>query len=102
MRPWCPPGLCTSHQRTLYTDLGLLGSLLYRICHAVGRCRMITRIALYATLGYLLDYLGHPWDSWQFWAVLGLFWAAERVVHLEINAEINRILKELTDNGHIK
>ena len=35
------------------------------------------RIALYATLGTLLDVLGHTWDSWQFWCILGLFFAAD-------------------------
>lgn len=59
---------------------------------------MITRLALYMTLGLLLDALGHRWDTWGFWAMLGLFWAAEALTRREtheqsfvqgINAYIN-------------
>lgn len=38
---------------------------------------MLQRIVLYATLGYLLDALGHSWDTWQWWCLLGLFWAVD-------------------------
>ena len=44
---------------------------------------MFTRIALYATLGLVLDALGHPWNTWQFWSVLGLFWAADVLARRE-------------------
>lgn len=40
---------------------------------------MIQRIALYSTLGLLLQALGHAWDTWQFWSVLAMFWASESV-----------------------
>ena len=49
-----------------------------------------TRIALYATLGYLLDALGHDWTTWGFWAVLGLYWAAETVTRLEVIEQLAR------------
>lgn len=42
---------------------------------------MITRLVLYATLGTLCSVLGFTWDSWQFWSLLGLFWAADRLAH---------------------
>lgn len=44
---------------------------------------MIQRIALYATLGMLLNALGHTWDSWEFWCVLGLFWACDLIARRE-------------------
>jgi hypothetical protein len=44
---------------------------------------MFQRIVLYATLGYLLDALGHTWDTWQFWTVFGLFWAADIMARRE-------------------
>ena len=34
---------------------------------------MFTRIAVYSTIGYLLDSLGFRWDSAEFWCFLGLF-----------------------------
>lgn len=44
---------------------------------------MWTRIALYATLGYTLDALEQPWNTWGFWAILGLFWASEHMTRIE-------------------
>jgi hypothetical protein len=45
---------------------------------------MWTRIALYATLGYVLDQLGAQWNTWGFWAVLGLFWASETMTRTQL------------------
>ena len=39
----------------------------------------MTRLVLYATLGYLLDVLGHSWDSWGFWCVLALYMCSEHL-----------------------
>jgi hypothetical protein len=39
----------------------------------------MTHLVLYATLGTLLSVLGHEWDTWQFWSMLGLFWASDRL-----------------------
>jgi len=38
---------------------------------------LIQRIALYATLGVVIDSLGVATWGWQFWCLLALFWAAE-------------------------
>lgn len=38
---------------------------------------MLTRLALYTALGLVLSAMDAQWDTWQFWAVIGLFWAAE-------------------------
>ena len=38
---------------------------------------MLQRIALYATLGLLMDALGHSFTEPGFYAVWALFWAAE-------------------------
>ncbi len=32
-------------------------------------------LALWATIGALLNVAGYPWDSWQFWCFMGCFWA---------------------------
>lgn len=44
---------------------------------------MITRIVLYATLGYLLDALGQSAGDWGFWCVLGLFIATDILARKE-------------------
>lgn len=44
---------------------------------------MITRIVLYATLGYLLDALGQGSGDWGFWCVLGLFLATDILARKE-------------------
>jgi hypothetical protein len=44
---------------------------------------MIQRIALYATMGMLLNALGHTWDSWGFWCVLAMFWGSELITRME-------------------
>ena len=31
------------------------------------------RLAVYATLGVLLDAMGSDWESWSFWCMLALF-----------------------------
>jgi len=44
---------------------------------------MLTRIALYTTLGVLLDALGLSATHWGFWSVLGLFLACDRLSRIE-------------------
>lgn len=44
---------------------------------------MIERIALYCTLGILIDSLGVPSGGWQFWCLLALFWAADWLARQE-------------------
>ena len=41
----------------------------------------MTRLVLYATLGLLCATFGFAWDTWQFWSILGLFWASDRLAH---------------------
>ena len=45
---------------------------------------MLTRIALYSTLGTLLRALGHSWDTTEFWCVLALFWAGDQLTRIEL------------------
>jgi hypothetical protein len=40
---------------------------------------MLTRLALYTTLGLVCWALGHEWTTPEFWCILGLFWAADRL-----------------------
>ncbi len=49
---------------------------------------LFTRLALYATLGYLLDALGHNWTTWGFWSMVGLFWASETLTRIEVLEQI--------------
>lgn len=44
---------------------------------------IIQRIALYATMGMLLNALGHTWDSWGFWCVLVMFWGSDLIARME-------------------
>ena len=36
----------------------------------------LQRIAIAATLGLALVAMGHPIDTWEFWAVLAMLWAS--------------------------
>jgi hypothetical protein len=56
---------------------------------------MWTRIALYATLGYALDALGHSWDTWGFWVILGLFWAVEHLARMEVIEQLQAELERM-------
>ena len=56
---------------------------------------MIQRIALYATLGFLLDALGVGADHWGFWCMLGLFIAAEHMTRRELIEQLNKELQEM-------
>ncbi len=60
---------------------------------------MMLRLALYSTLGWLLFALGQTWNTWGFWCVLGLFWAAEHVTRMEtlsmVQAELAALKKRL-------
>ena len=60
---------------------------------------MITRLALYAALGLVLSTgLECHIDQWQFWAVVGLFWASESLTRMEtynsIEEEVERLRAE--------
>ena len=44
---------------------------------------MFTRIALYATLGLLCTSLELNWDTWGFWCIGGLFFAADTIARRE-------------------
>ncbi len=56
---------------------------------------MLQRIALYATLGYLLDALAIGFTHWGFWCVLGLFWASEHMTRRELIEQLNEELKAM-------
>lgn len=45
---------------------------------------MIQRIALYATLGLVLNVLEQQPDTWGFWLILALFWASEHMTRREL------------------
>jgi hypothetical protein len=45
---------------------------------------MIQRLALYVTLGWVLDLgLGCHWDTWQFWSIMALFWCSDALTRIE-------------------
>ncbi len=59
---------------------------------------MLQRIALYATLGYVLDLAGLAWTAAEFWCVLALFmantWMTRRETIEEIEEEVRRVRAE--------
>ena len=64
---------------------------------------MLTRIALYATLGCLLDAVGLEFSTVGFWCVLGLFWAVEHLARVETVEQIweeVEALRNRKDNGN--
>ena len=56
---------------------------------------MLQRLALYATLGFLLDALGVNVDQWGFWCVLALFIASEHMTRRELIEQLNKELQEM-------
>lgn len=56
---------------------------------------MLQRIALYATLGYVLDLAGLAWTTTEFWCILALFlantWIARRETIEEIEEEVRQV-----------
>jgi hypothetical protein len=44
---------------------------------------MIQRITLYTVLGLVLNAVGALWNTWGFWSILALFWAAETMTRRE-------------------
>jgi hypothetical protein len=44
---------------------------------------MIQRIALYTVLGLVLNAVGVLFNTWGFWSILALFWAAETLTRRE-------------------
>lgn len=74
---------------------------------------MLTRLVLYAVLGWVLPVLGHEIWSAEFWCIIGLFWCADvvgrdsgfrngvvqgmdtyRKMSTEQRADIDKILKD--------
>jgi hypothetical protein len=44
---------------------------------------MIQRIALYTTLGLVLNAVGVLFDTWGFWCILALYWCSEAITRRE-------------------
>ncbi len=44
---------------------------------------IITRLAIYAALGWLLEALGQSWSTWGFWTILALFACLDKVARWE-------------------
>ncbi len=44
---------------------------------------LLQRIALYTTLGLVLNAVGAEFNTWAFWSILALFWASEALTRQE-------------------
>ena len=75
---------------------------------------MIQRIALYTVLGLVLNAVGADFNTWGFWSILALFWAAETMTRregyeagmvfiatlpMDKLEEIKRAIKQIEDNA---
>jgi hypothetical protein len=75
---------------------------------------MIQRIALYTVLGLVLNAVGAEFNTWGFWSILALFWAAETMTRregyeagmvfiatlpMDKLEEIKRAIKQIEDNA---
>lgn len=57
---------------------------------------LLARVTIYSTLGWLLsNSLECRWDRWEFWCVLGLFWAAEHIARIETREEVIASMERL-------
>jgi hypothetical protein len=45
---------------------------------------MIQRIALYTTLGLVLNAVEVQFNTWAFWSIVALFWASEHMTRREL------------------
>lgn len=63
---------------------------------------MLTRLALYTALGLVLSAMGATLDTWQFWSVVGLFWASEHMTRQELWEQIQRQVKQLQSENNNK
>ena len=63
---------------------------------------MLTRLALYTALGLVLNAMGATLDTWQFWSVVGLFWASEHLTRQELWEQIQRQVKQLQAENNNK
>ena len=63
---------------------------------------MLTRLALYCTLGLFLNAIGQDVTTAGFWCVVGLFWAAEHLTRIDtvndIHEEVERIRQQRKDD----
>ena len=75
--------------------MGLLVVLGIDLCDLCLGRPMIQRIALYAVLGYTLDYIGADVASAGFWCVVALFWASEHMTRRELIEQLNEELQEM-------
>jgi len=58
---------------------------------------MLQRIALYATLGLVLDAAQVGIDSWAFWCILGLFIASEWMTRREALESVQEYVQAVRD-----
>ena len=63
---------------------------------------MWIELALWATVGILLNLLGYQWDSWQFWCFLGTYWAASQLSRQRGRVEGIIQYLEMTDMEQLK
>jgi predicted tellurium resistance membrane protein TerC len=56
---------------------------------------MITRLALYSTLAWMLSVLGYTFYSAEFWCVVALFWASETLTRMELIEQLHAELQAL-------
>ena len=56
---------------------------------------MIQRVALYLTLGILLDALGIEGATAGFWCTVALFWASEHMTRRVLIEQLNEELQEM-------
>ena len=56
---------------------------------------MLTRLALYTALGLVLNAMGATLSTWQFWSVVGLFWASEHLTRQELWDQITEEVARL-------
>ena len=56
---------------------------------------MLTRLALYATLGMVLDALGLDWTSTGFWCILALFVAQEHLTRHDTWTDIEQAAERM-------
>ena len=56
---------------------------------------MLERLALYSTLGLVLDLIGQTWQGAGFWCIIALFIANEWLTRTQLIEELNEELQAM-------
>jgi hypothetical protein len=61
---------------------------------------LLTRLSLYGTLGLLMSSMDFTVQTWQFWSIIALFWAAQTCATMELEQQLATHKTHQPDNNN--